>query len=229
MPSFTPYSSALPFMYLSHELFGFDIMLESDCKPFLIEVNISPSLASSSPLDRDIKGWAAASKNSPTPPPLPFCPTCLLFTPLFVPFNLQDGFSGTCLTLLGFTRRRYGPTQCQTTLHRSWASQRRCSRHGGTVVRFWLRKIVLSEEVACASLQKTNWRIASSLFTKPCAGTKNYSQHLLPGEKLKHAFYVQHHDELAAKNNLASILDDLTDDDVCMLMESEEEVGGTES
>lgn len=39
---------------------------------------------------------------------------------------------------------------------------------------------------------------------------------------------MQHHDELAAKNTLASILDDLTDDDVCMLMESEEEVGGTE-
>ena len=36
---------------------------------------------------------------------------------------------------------------------------------------------------------------------------------------------MQHHDELAAKNTLASILDDLTDDDVCMLMESEEEVG----
>lgn len=145
MPSFTPYSSALSFMYLSHELFGFDIMLESNCKPFLIEVNISPSLASSSPLDRDIKGWAAASKNFHTPPRLPFCPTCLLFTLLFVPFNLQDGFSGTCLILLGFTHRRYGPTQCQTALHRSWASQRRCSRHGGTVVRFWLRKTVLSE------------------------------------------------------------------------------------
>ena len=40
----------------SHELFGFDIMLESDLKAYLIEVNISPSMASSSPLDRDIKG-----------------------------------------------------------------------------------------------------------------------------------------------------------------------------
>jgi tubulin polyglutamylase TTLL4 len=40
----------------SHELFGFDIMLESDLKPYLIEVNISPSMASSSQLDRDIKG-----------------------------------------------------------------------------------------------------------------------------------------------------------------------------
>ena len=40
----------------SHELFGFDIMLASNLKPYLIEVNISPSMASSSPLDRDIKG-----------------------------------------------------------------------------------------------------------------------------------------------------------------------------
>jgi len=31
-------------------------MLDKDCKAWLVEVNISPSLASSSPLDRDIKG-----------------------------------------------------------------------------------------------------------------------------------------------------------------------------
>ena len=37
------------------ELFGFDVMLDSDLKPWLIEVNLSPSLAVDSPLDHNIK------------------------------------------------------------------------------------------------------------------------------------------------------------------------------
>ncbi len=41
--------------YCSFELFGFDVLLDADFKPWLIEVNISPSLHSSSPLDLDVK------------------------------------------------------------------------------------------------------------------------------------------------------------------------------
>lgn len=37
------------------ELLGFDILLDSDMKPWLMEVNISPSLATESPLDLKIK------------------------------------------------------------------------------------------------------------------------------------------------------------------------------
>jgi tubulin polyglutamylase TTLL5 len=37
------------------EIFGFDILLDSDLKPWLIEVNLSPSLATDSPLDMTIK------------------------------------------------------------------------------------------------------------------------------------------------------------------------------
>lgn len=55
-------------------------------------------------------------------------------------------------------------------------------------------------------------------------GTKSFSHHLTAGERLKHAFYVQQHDDLAAKGALDGILEDLTDDDICMLMETEEEV-----
>lgn len=40
----------------SHELFGFDIILDSNLKPWLLEVNISPSLQSTSKLDASIKG-----------------------------------------------------------------------------------------------------------------------------------------------------------------------------
>ena len=37
------------------ELFGFDILIDSKLEPWLLEVNISPSLSSSSPLDKKIK------------------------------------------------------------------------------------------------------------------------------------------------------------------------------
>merc|ERR1719193_2961001 len=41
--------------YSCYELFGFDILLDSKLKPWLIEVNISPSLHSASSLDLDVK------------------------------------------------------------------------------------------------------------------------------------------------------------------------------
>jgi tubulin polyglutamylase TTLL5 len=37
------------------EVFGFDILLDSDLKPWLVEVNLSPSLSPDSPLDLQIK------------------------------------------------------------------------------------------------------------------------------------------------------------------------------
>lgn len=37
------------------ELYGFDILIDSNLKPWILEVNVCPSLSSSSPLDRKIK------------------------------------------------------------------------------------------------------------------------------------------------------------------------------
>ena len=37
------------------EIFGYDILIDSDLKPWLLEVNLSPSLATDSPLDMTIK------------------------------------------------------------------------------------------------------------------------------------------------------------------------------
>ena len=45
----------LPSRLSCFELFGFDIMLDSRLKPWLIEVNTGPSLAATAPLDRAIK------------------------------------------------------------------------------------------------------------------------------------------------------------------------------
>ncbi len=38
------------------ELFGFDILLDSNLNPWLMEVNLSPSLHCDSPLDIKVKG-----------------------------------------------------------------------------------------------------------------------------------------------------------------------------
>ena len=37
------------------EILGFDVLVDSDLKPWLLEVNLSPSLAPDSPLDMVIK------------------------------------------------------------------------------------------------------------------------------------------------------------------------------
>ena len=37
------------------EVFGYDILIDSELKPWLVEVNLSPSLACESPLDTSIK------------------------------------------------------------------------------------------------------------------------------------------------------------------------------
>lgn len=37
------------------EIYGFDILIDSSFKPWLLEVNVSPSLSSSSPMDKFIK------------------------------------------------------------------------------------------------------------------------------------------------------------------------------
>ena len=49
------YSRCTKHRNVCFELYGFDILLDSKLKPWLLEVNISPSLSSSSALDKKIK------------------------------------------------------------------------------------------------------------------------------------------------------------------------------
>ena len=43
------------------ELYGFDVILDTALKPWLLEVNLSPSLATDAPLDQRLKSRTATS------------------------------------------------------------------------------------------------------------------------------------------------------------------------
>jgi hypothetical protein len=53
---FNAFEASVPFSTNCFELLGFDILIDSVLEPWIIEVNLSPSLACDSPLDQRIKG-----------------------------------------------------------------------------------------------------------------------------------------------------------------------------
>merc|ERR1719189_416383 len=84
--------------YSCYELFGFDIMLDSRLKPWVIEVNISPSLHSSSPLDLDVKSPLATEVFNPVRyhvPPAKM--SAKSQKEILDKFNLSDMTSNLCL------------------------------------------------------------------------------------------------------------------------------------
>lgn len=54
--TYSAFDSQVPYRNNCFELLGFDILLDSHLRPWLLEVNLSPSLNLDSPLDQKIKG-----------------------------------------------------------------------------------------------------------------------------------------------------------------------------
>jgi len=54
-PIMESYESSTNHANVCFELYGFDILIDSNLKPWILEVNISPSLSSSSPFDKTLK------------------------------------------------------------------------------------------------------------------------------------------------------------------------------
>ena len=53
---FSAFEMHVPYRTNCFELLGFDILIDSNLKPWLLEVNLSPSLNTDMPLDLKIKG-----------------------------------------------------------------------------------------------------------------------------------------------------------------------------
>ncbi|VDM10772.1 unnamed protein product [Wuchereria bancrofti] len=76
------------------ELFGFDILIDSSLKPWLLEVNLSPSLSCDTPLDLQLKSSLV-------------CNVLTLAALPLVPQKYTEGRFPTCATFCTSNRKRY--------------------------------------------------------------------------------------------------------------------------
>ncbi|XP_045584029.2 tubulin polyglutamylase ttll-4 isoform X2 [Procambarus clarkii] len=90
--------------YSCHELFGFDVIIDERLRPWLLEVNISPSLHSASPLDHSVKGPLIADLLNMVAFHIPDKLSQQQQMNLLGEFNLDDKVSGLCLDRRLYTR-----------------------------------------------------------------------------------------------------------------------------
>ncbi|XP_066994664.2 tubulin polyglutamylase ttll-4 isoform X2 [Anabrus simplex] len=88
--------------YCSYELFGIDVLLDETLKPWLLEVNISPSLHSSSPLDLAVKGPMVRDLMNMAGYHIPSKLAASLHEELLNSYGVKDKVSSLC-----FDRRLY--------------------------------------------------------------------------------------------------------------------------
>ncbi|CAL4121752.1 unnamed protein product, partial [Meganyctiphanes norvegica] len=90
--------------YTCHELFGFDVILDEKLHPWLLEVNISPSLHSASPLDHSVKGPLISDLLNMVAFHIPDKLSHQQQTTLLNDLKLGEGVSGLCLDRRMYTR-----------------------------------------------------------------------------------------------------------------------------
>ncbi|XP_064114638.1 tubulin monoglutamylase TTLL4-like isoform X1 [Macrobrachium nipponense] len=90
--------------YSCHELFGFDVIIDERLRPWLLEVNISPSLHSASPLDHSVKGPLIVDVLNMVSFHIPDKLSQQQQTSLLTELNLGKKVSGLCLDRRLYTR-----------------------------------------------------------------------------------------------------------------------------
>lgn len=90
--------------YTCHELFGFDVILDEKLHPWLLEVNISPSLHSASPLDHSVKGPLISDLLNMVAFHIPDKLNHQQQTDVLNDLNLGERVSGLCLDRRMYTR-----------------------------------------------------------------------------------------------------------------------------
>ncbi|XP_063611514.1 tubulin monoglutamylase TTLL4-like isoform X1 [Penaeus indicus] len=97
--------------YSCYELFGFDVIIDERLRPWLLEVNISPSLHSASPLDHSVKGPLIADILNMAALHIPDKLSQQQQKNLLQDLNLGENVSSLCLDRRIYTRLLTGEEQ----------------------------------------------------------------------------------------------------------------------
>lgn len=191
--------------YCGYELFGFDVLLDAKLKPWLIEVNISPSLHSSSPLDLDVKS--------------PLATEVFNLGRFFDSFHFLSFFSRQCWIAYEF----------QVFFVKS---QRLFIQFSHLTIFFLVRYHVPPAKMSAKSqkeiLDKFN---LSDMTSNLCLDKRLYSRELSKAERSKHDKFQASgspgspgFSTGSRQEYLESIIDYLTPDDVRCLIRAEDEL-----
>ena len=86
---YSAFEMHVPYRNNCFELFGFDILIDSNLKPWLLEVNLSPSLNTDSPLDLKIKGEMISDML-----------TLVGIVPLDQRYTIDNSYNHNCMNIL---------------------------------------------------------------------------------------------------------------------------------